>query len=145
MAKHKYIETPEKIGEYFQAYYKHIKTNPRLKREYVGKDGDAVDKPIERPLTIEGFFNFCHREYGVTLEHYWYNSEGSYDEYRTIITRVKNLIREDQLEGGLLGEYNANLTARINGLTEKTDVTTNGNNINSIEVTIVPPTDEGKD
>ena len=126
MYKTKYIEKPETIGEYFQAYYKSIKDNPRTKVDYVGKDGDKVDKPIERPLTISGFFNFCHKEYSVTMEHYWYNIDERYDDYRTIITRVKALIREDQIEGALIGEYNSNLTARLNSLVDKKETEVKG-------------------
>jgi hypothetical protein len=54
MAKHKYIKEPKLIWEYFQAYRKNVKDNPRMKVEYVGKDGERVNTPIERPLIIEG-------------------------------------------------------------------------------------------
>lgn len=138
MGKPKYIETPGKIAEMFEAYYEEVKGKPRLKTEYVGKDGNEVQTPRERPLLIEGFFNFCHRRYNVSLEHYWYNTDGAYEGYRTIITRVKSIIREDQIEGAMLGDYNSNITARVQGLTEKTDVTTNGQEIgNKIEIEII--------
>jgi len=51
---------------------------------------------------------------------------------------VKSIIREDQIEGAMLGDYNSNITARVQGLTEKTDVTTNGQEIGGkIEVEII--------
>jgi hypothetical protein len=38
----------------------------------------------------------------------------------------------------MLGDYNSNITARVQGLTEKTDVTTNGQEIgNKIEIEII--------
>ncbi len=124
MGKHKYIETPERMWELFLAYVTDTKTNPRVKIEYVGKDGDRVDTPIERPLTIEGFKNWCAEDYG-TIQHYLHNSEGAYDDYRTIMTRVREVIRQDQIEGGMIGQFNSNLTARINALSDKSEVNTN--------------------
>jgi len=76
MAKHKYIKEPELIWEYFQAYRKNVKDNPRMKVEYVGKDGERVNTPIERPLIIEGFFSYCREHYSVEMRHYWFNTEG---------------------------------------------------------------------
>jgi len=119
MAKHKYIKEPELIWEYFQAYRKNVKDNPRMKVEYVGKDGERVNTPIERPLIIEGFFSYCREHYSVEMRHYWFNTEGAYDDYCTIITRVKEEIRAEQIDGGLTGGYNSNLTARVTGLVDK--------------------------
>jgi hypothetical protein len=52
------------------------------------------------------------------------------------------LIRQDQIEGGMVGQYNPSITQRLNGLTEKTDVTTGGDKINEIKVTIVGNTND---
>lgn len=121
MAKHKYIETPEKLWELFLEYKAEVKGNPRKKVEYVGKDGDRVETPIERPLIIEGFKTYCAYKVG-TIDHYWKNTDNAYEEYCPIITRIKQEIRQDQFEGGLLNQYNANLTARLNGVTDKKEV-----------------------
>jgi len=63
--------------------------------------------------------------------------DNSYLEYVSIVTRIKEEIRNDQIEGALVGQYQQNIVARLNGLTEKTDVTTGGDKINEIKVTIV--------
>ena len=42
MAKHKYIESPEKLWEYFQSYKADIKSRPFKVKDWVGKDGDQV-------------------------------------------------------------------------------------------------------
>ena len=76
MAKHKYIETPEKMWELFEAYRKDVKGNPRLKVEYVGKDGERVSTPIERPLTLDGFYSFGYDK-GVTIHHYFDNPDNA--------------------------------------------------------------------
>jgi maltose-binding protein MalE len=120
MAKKKYIETPEKMWELFEAYRKDVKENPRYVYDYVGKDGTQVMKPLERPLTIEGFKNYCFEEMG-DITAYLVNRDERYSQYSTICSRIKEQIRQDQIEGGMVGQYNPSITQRLNGLTEKTE------------------------
>ena len=121
MAKHKYIETPEKMWELFKKYRKHVKENPRVKVEYVGKDGFRVDTPLVTPLTLEGFKSFGY-DNNVTISHYFDNTDKAYDEYRAICSRVRGVIRQDQIEGGMVGQYNASITQRLNNLQDKQQV-----------------------
>lgn len=125
MAKHKYIETPEKMWELFQAYKKEVKENPRIKVEYVGRDGETKHTPIERPLTLDGFYTFGY-DNGVTIHHYFDNPEGAYDDYRGIISRIRKAVRAEQIDGAMVNHYNSNLTARLNGLTEKNETRVTG-------------------
>jgi hypothetical protein len=87
---------------------------------------------------MEGFEVYCYRV-GVTVDNYFRNQNGAYDEYYTICSHIKREIRTDQIEGGMVGQYNPSITQRLNGLTEKTDVTTNGKEINEIKVNIIKP------
>ena len=50
---------------------------------------------------------------------------------------IEDEIRTDQIEGGMVGQFNPSITQRLNGLTEKTDVTTNGKDISKIEIQII--------
>ena len=125
MGKHKYIETPEKMWELFEAYRKNVKDNPRKVYEFHGKDGEERIKPLERPLTIEGFSCFCH-DLGITIKHYLVNTDDAYNDYRTICSRIKEQIRQDQIEGGMVGQYNASITQRLNGLKEQTETEIKG-------------------
>ena len=121
----KYIETPEKMWELFTDYKDSVKSNPRLITEFHGKDGDEKIKPLERPLTIDGFHTYCYDLVGC-IEHYWYNTDERYSDYSTIITRIKKEIRDDQISGGMVGQYNSNLTARLNGLVDKKETEVKG-------------------
>jgi hypothetical protein len=56
------------------------------------------------------------------VKHYFDNKEGRYDEFGVICSRIKEEIRHDQITGGLLGNYNASITQRLNGLTDKKEV-----------------------
>mgnify|MGYP002725832917 CR=1 FL=1 len=120
MCKNKYLSESD-IENIFNEYVKDVKDNPRMRVEYVGRDGQRVETPIERPLTMAGFYSFGYSK-GVTLHHYFDNPEGAYDEYRGITTRIRQRVRAEQLDGGLTNQYNSNLTARLNSLTDKQQV-----------------------
>lgn len=120
MGKHRAIETPEMMWELFEAYCEEVRSNPLIKVEYVGKDGERVETPLPRPLTIEGFKNYLW-EHAGDAQRYFNNRDGAFGDYAPIIQRAREVIRQQQIEGGMVGMYNANLTARLNGLTEKTE------------------------
>ena len=133
MGKHKYIETPEKLYELFEEYKASLKPREIQKATATGVKTELHTPP----LTMEGFLNYCEDNVGCAHQ-YFANSDNRYNEYVSICQRIKRLIRQDQIEGGMVGQYNPSITQRLNGLTEKTDVTSNGNTVgNEIKVTIV--------
>ena len=140
MAKHKYIETPEAMWELFLKYVQWCKDNPIQREDYVGGAGKQVTRSYERPITISGFRAFGHKE-GVTINHYFANTDNSYEQYRTICSRIEDEIRDAQITNGLLGLYNASITQRLNNLTERVDQTTQGEKVTEIKVNIIPPND----
>jgi hypothetical protein len=85
------------------------------------------------PLTMEGFDVFVMNYEGTQskgVEQYFTNREGRYLAYVDICSRIRKEIRQDQIEGGMVGQYNPSITQRLNNLTEKTDVTTGGDKMN---------------
>jgi len=137
MSKHKYIKTPEILWEMFLAYKEKTQSNPRLIDKAL-QSGKVVQEALRVPLTLEGFEVYGY-EQGVTLDHYFKNTNGAYEDYCPVCLRVKKSIRQDQIEGGMVGQYNPSITQRLNNLTEKTDVTTNGEAINEIKISIIRP------
>jgi len=124
MGKKKYIETPEKMLEYFESYKKWVKSNPIQVQDYVGKDAEMVYRTKERPLTIDGFECWCYdNEIISDLSQYFANTEQRYTEYQTICSRIRKAVRTDQIEGGMAGIYNPSITQRLNNLTERTENT----------------------
>lgn len=121
MAKKKYIETPEMLLELFEKYKSKVHENPRYKYE-LDKTGNVTPIPLRVPFTMEGFNVFCYNEIGI-VEQYFENREGRYSEYVGICTRIKKEIRQDQIEGGMVGQYNASITQRLNGLAEQSEIT----------------------
>jgi hypothetical protein len=124
MPKHKYIESPEILLQLFEDYKVWCANNPRKKMVFVGKDGNKDYELLQIPYTMEGFKVFCFNAVGC-IKHYIDNTDNAYSEYSTIITRIKNEIRADQITGGMVGQYNHTLTARLNGLVDKQEVDAN--------------------
>lgn len=122
MGRNKLIETPEQLWELFEAYRDSVKSRPRTNHVFVGKNGDDARQELERPLTMEGFEVYCFEQIG-TVEHYFRNSNDSYGNFCTICSHIKKVIRQDQIEGGMVGQYNPSITQRLNGLKEQTETT----------------------
>ena len=112
--------TPEDLWSAFVEYAEEVKANPRLKTVFVGKDGEQKLEPLQRPLTMEGFQLFLWDK-GVRsgADEYFTNKDGKYDEFSEVCSRIKKSIRKDQIEGGMVGQYNPSITQRLNGLVEK--------------------------
>lgn len=144
MAKNKYIETPEKLWEYFLAYKKEIKAKPFKVTDWVGGMAMQVTREKERPLTMEGFELFCFEQGFIkSIDDYFSNTNNAYSDYSGICSRIKKAIRSDQIEGGMAGMYNPSITQRLNGLTEK--IQEDGTKEVTIKVVRekkLPPTDD---
>lgn len=120
MGKNKYVESPEKMWELFIAYKSETKQQPIKVQDFVGKDGVEVKREKERPLTMEGFENYCFKMGVISdLSHYFANLDDRYTDYIAICRTIRREIRQDQIEGGMAGIYNPSITQRLNGLTEK--------------------------
>ena len=136
MAKPRYIETPEKLYELFEQYTEDTKRRVRTIPKATNK-GVLYEEHVP-PLTIDGFKTYCNKQ-GADINRYWYGIGEGFDVFVSIVTRIKEEIRNDQVEGALVGQYQQNIVARLNALTEKTDVTSNGENINEIKISIIRP------
>ena len=49
--------------------------------------------------------------------------ENRYQDFSTISTRIRKEIRDDQIKGGMVGQYNPSITARLNALKEQIEQT----------------------
>jgi hypothetical protein len=114
------FETPQDLWDAFVKYAEEVKANPRLKTVFVGKDGEQKLEPLQRPLTMEGFQLFLwDLDVRSGADEYFTNKDGKYDQFSEVCSRIKKSIRKDQIEGGMVGQYNPSITQRLNGLVEK--------------------------
>lgn len=123
MGRPRLIQTPDKLWELFNEYKQATKSDPFLVHDFVGKDGNPVYRERQRCLTMEGFENYVADIPGMPMDlgDYFANSNDAYNDFSTICTRIKRLIRQDQIEGGMAGVYNTSITQRLNGLVDKSE------------------------
>jgi len=116
------LDSPEQLYELFLRYKEDVKANPRIKSVFGGKEFEERAEPLERPLTMEGFEIFCWDRVGC-VEDYFKNTNKAYEDFSPICSRIRKEIREDQITGGMVGQYNASITQRLNNLKEQVEQT----------------------
>ena len=142
----KNIETPETMWKHFQEYMKDVKSkpvmvteqrkgavniritkgvelSPEMKEKIEEARHNLVVLTREKPLTFIGFENwlFCN-DIISDVSDYFENKEDRYKEFIPICQRIKKMITEDQVVGGMTNIYNPSITQRLNGLADKKEV-----------------------
>lgn len=128
----KIFATPQEMLEAAEEYFQSISENPWYKREAV-KSGDScgeiIEIPIERPATIQGLCTFwgTSKHYLEAFERNLRPEEDkTHADFLVVTKQIRTAIEAQQLEGASVGAFNANIIARLIGLTEHTDITTKG-------------------
>ncbi len=119
----KQINDPDEILDMFEVYAADVKSTPKLIQDYVGKDGIKVFREKEKPLTMDGFYCWCYENGHKSIRNYFDNRGEFYNDFIDVCAHIKRKVKTDQIEGGMVGIYNYSITARLNGLTEKSEVT----------------------
>ena len=112
----------EEMWSLFTSYKELTKSTPVLVEDYVGKDGKRVHREREKPLTLEGFELYVIDVKGCLVSQYFYGGNaGDYTDYKAVCKRIQMTIRHDQIIGGMCNVYHPGITARLNGLVDKTE------------------------
>lgn len=114
------LELSKAFEEYKEFLKEQAKEWPKV--QYVGKDGQRVEDYPVLPYTLEGFYIYCRKHYGCVKE-YFLNRNELYNEFNTICTHIREEVRNHQITGGLLGNFNPSITQRLNGLKEQIEQT----------------------
>lgn len=117
------FNTPEELLEAWKGYKENLTEQNKewLQIQYVGRNGERKADPMKVPMTLEGFKRYCRENHGE-VHNYFVNSDELYNDFNTICRAIREEIRECQIVGGLLGVYNPSITQRLNGLTDKQDI-----------------------
>jgi hypothetical protein len=111
--------SPEDLYLRFKEYKKWAEENPWIKKEAVKSGemcGELIDIPQDRPLTEWEFAAFLGLSYRALTN---YGSAEGYETFFPIFGKIQTEIAAQRISGGMVGAYNANLVARIDGLVEK--------------------------
>lgn len=115
------FSSSEEMWNVFLEYKTWCELNPIFIEDYVGKDAIRVDRKKPRPLTIEGFENFVMRKGWCIADFDYLKSPEETDVLEQVIRRVRSEIRQNQLEGGMVGIFSGNIVSRLNRLAENVD------------------------
>ena len=121
------FSTPEILESACEEYFKATdERNDWDGQNWVGKDGEEVVVKKKVPYSLKGLCVFL----GVSSHYFseFKKSETfkSNKDFLEVYTRVEDIIQTQQIDGSMMGYYNASLTARLNGLVDKTDMTSGG-------------------
>lgn len=131
--------TKDQIITLWIEYKEDIKANPKYEYVVNQRSGEVIPVPKERPLTQVGFYAYVYNKTGHHIAHYFDKKHTDYTDLFSILSHVENERKADIYEGAAAGMYNANISARIEGLKEQSDITSNDKAITSVSVTIVKP------
>ena len=138
MPKDKWIKSPEQFLEIWDEYVKDRLQQYDLLPVANNKTGEVLYLPAQKPITRKSFQVFVRKNYGYHIHQYIDNKDKAYNEYVGVITHARDEWEDDQVSGTLTGKYKApNLTARMLGIGDKQDVTSNGESLSEIKVNII--------
>jgi DNA-packaging protein gp3 len=110
-----------------KSYFEWADANPWIKNDVV-RGGDAAGTPLQiptqRPYTL---IALCHH-IGITKT--CFKDYETRTEFVDLCTRMRDKIDNQQIEGSLVGLFNANLTARIQGLVDEKHIKSENTNRN---------------
>lgn len=121
----KIFATPEIMWEAACEYFEWAQENTLKEVAYLGKDADYRELPKMRAFSLEGLAGFLHvhtkyfAEFKSNLQPKISDSDKDFSD---IITRIEDIIFQQQYEGAAAGFLNANIISRKLGLADKKDI-----------------------
>lgn len=121
MAKHKYIETPELLWQYWQEYKDSVGTievpvtHPKL---------GVVTLNIPAPVHEQGFNVFMCENYDMgdrSIHAYFINQDDRYSQYHATISRIKDDKFQHNYKYSAVGLHKEKLTMALLGLANKVE------------------------
>lgn len=125
------FKTPEELQEKAEGYFQYCDTHPievwqrkAAAANQSAKNGSGVKSDegtmyIRRPYTLDGLGLFV----GVVWKDF--RTYHANDEFSEVIRTLESRVRDQQVSGAVVGMYNANIVARLNGIAEQVAVETN--------------------
>jgi hypothetical protein len=133
---------PKEVWDCFLQYYDQCAAMPiavgskkQASRKNTKKNGEEtaaknVNETAPRPMTLYGFCAFANIPEWHTYKDNYKHKRG----FPEINERIELIIKSQQVEGAMVGLYNSNLTARLNGIADRQDVTTNGKELSTTQM-----------
>jgi hypothetical protein len=128
MGRPRAFQSPAHFWEVAVNYFKATDGAPWLKKDYKGKDALEVDIPTQSPYLWSGFDDFClessicssAKDYRTAMRNPDYQG-GTYADFSEVVHAVDEIMKRQKISGAIVGQFNANIVARLEGLAEKTE------------------------
>lgn len=124
-------QSPEELWEDCIGYFEETDKRKWVRKDWVGKDAVEVERETETPYTLTGLFVF------LDINRKTWDLYREREEFIPVVTRVEQICTTQKVEGALVGAFNQNIVARLEGLKEQTDLTTNGKEISPVITAMV--------
>jgi hypothetical protein len=125
--REKIFSTPDLLWQAACEYFQWCEDNPIKDPRSFGQ------RNIQRPYTLVGMCRFLgvNSVYFQQLEDQFKGKEDEQSkEFSNIIILIKETCYQQKFENAVIGVYKENIIARDLGLTDKKDITTDGNPLN---------------
>lgn len=120
------LKSPDDLWKLWENFKQWCLENPLEEEGFYGPKAVPVIKKIPRPMTLMKFYSWIRtQEEFDAVRQYIDDPRDQFPEFVSIANRIKQDSKSQLSEYGLCNFYNANLTARIAGFSEKTENTTN--------------------
>jgi hypothetical protein len=116
------LKNPETLWDNFLQYSQWVEDNPLLEQNWVGKEGEEVLKRKMRPMLKPAFAVVCGY---ANWENLTYQKKSNKD-FSEIISRIESCMTSWNVSGSAAGFLNPNIIARVEGLSEQTEVKHSG-------------------
>ena len=119
----KIFEKPENLWTAALEYFEWVQDNPLYRNEAIksgDRAGEIIQIPTERPMTIQGLCIYLDISF-ETFNNYGSNQD-PWKDFFAIVTRIREIIKDQKLAGAIIGAYNANIVARELGMADKKEV-----------------------
>ncbi|WP_051697476.1 terminase small subunit [Prevotella sp. 10(H)] len=101
---------PDKLLTKAFEYFAWCDSNPWQRKELMRSGelkGGTVEVPVSRPYTLAGLCSYCG------ISQYTFSCYGKNEEMKDAASHILGIIRNNYLEGAILGEYNATFVANL--------------------------------
>lgn len=91
-------------------YFTWCEDNPWMKKELLRsgeRKGEMTEIPVTRPYTLAGLYVYCD------ISEATFNSYFESEEMKGAAQHISDIIRQNHLEGALIGVYNSTLVSRL--------------------------------
>lgn len=110
---------PKDLLQEAYRYFDWCSDNPWYRQELIKsgtRAGELIEVPVVRPFTIEGLCVFC----GISVDTFCrYEATAGFEQ---VTAHLREIIRQNQIEGECVGAYNAIVIGRLHGAATKQEL-----------------------